>query len=103
MDPIALRRFEREAKTASSLDHPNICTVYGVEEFEERPFLVMQLLEGETLRDRLGAAAAGHAALPLDQLLDIASQMSEGLQAAHSKDVIHRDIKPAKIRQPADG
>ncbi len=96
-DPTALQRFEREARTASSLDHPNICTVYEVEEHEEQPFLVMQLLEGETLRDRLARASTAHTALPFDEALDIALQVLAGLEAAHRKGIIHRDIKPANI------
>jgi serine/threonine protein kinase/DNA-binding winged helix-turn-helix (wHTH) protein len=96
-DPIALRRFEREARTASSFNHPNICTVYEVEEHEEQPFLVMEYLEGETLRDRLATVAAGGKGMPFDQLLDIALQICAGLQAAHGKGIIHRDIKPANI------
>jgi serine/threonine protein kinase/DNA-binding winged helix-turn-helix (wHTH) protein/tetratricopeptide (TPR) repeat protein len=95
-DPVTLRRFEREARTASSFNHPNICTVYEVEEHEEQPFLVMEYLEGETLRDRLAGVAAGKG-LPLNQLLDIALQICAGLQAAHGKGIIHRDIKPANI------
>ncbi len=96
-DPIALQRFEREAKTASSLDHANICTIYEVEEYDEQPFIVMQLLEGETLRDRLAAVAAGQKSLPLAQLIDIALQICAAVQAAHQKGIIHRDIKPANI------
>ena len=96
-DTVALRRFEREARTASSLDHPNICTIYEVEEHDEQPFLVMQLLEGKTLRDRLAAVAAEKTTLPLDELLDIAIQIAAGLEAAHAKGIIHRDIKPANI------
>ncbi len=102
-DPTALQRFEREARTASSLDHPNICTIYEVEEHEERPFLVMQLLEGETLRDRLARASADHTALPLDEALDIALQVLAGLEAAHRKGIIHRDIKPANIFLASSG
>jgi serine/threonine protein kinase/tetratricopeptide (TPR) repeat protein len=94
-DSVALQRFEREAHTASSLNHPNICTIYEVEEYEGRPFIVMELLEGETLRERL--AASETKALRLDQLLDIGLQICEGLQAAHGKGIIHRDIKPANM------
>jgi eukaryotic-like serine/threonine-protein kinase len=93
-DPFALQRFEREAQTASSLNHPNICTIYEVEEHESQPFIVMELLEGETLRDRLAAAEG---ALPIEELLDIGIQVSDGLQAAHERGIIHRDIKPANI------
>src|ERR1017187_9244940 len=87
-DPIALQRFEREARAASSLNHPNICTIYAVEEHSGQPFLVMELLEGETLRDFL--AAADPTSTPLDRLLEIAIQIAEGLQAAHEQGIIHR-------------
>src|SRR5262249_47176220 len=96
-DEVALRRFEREARTASSLDHPNICTVYAVEEQDQQPFLAMQLMEGQTLRDRLTDASASGKGLPLDELLEIANQTCAGLEAAHAKGIIHRDIKPANI------
>ncbi|MGC2108174.1 MAG: protein kinase [Candidatus Korobacteraceae bacterium] len=96
-DPAALRRFEREARTASSLDHLNICTIYEVEEYEDQPFIVMQLLHGETLHARLAAAAERQETLPLEELLEIAAGIAAGLQAAHEKGVIHRDIKPANI------
>ena len=94
-DAPTLQRFEREAQTASSLNHPNICTVYEFGEHEGAPFLVMEWLQGETLRDRL--ASSDHDGLPLDEVLDIALQVSSGLQAAHERGIIHRDIKPANI------
>lgn len=96
-DTPSLQRFEREARTASSLDHPNICTIHEVEEHEGQPFIVMQLLQGETLRDRLAALAAEHKLMPLDELLEIAIQFCDGLEAAQEKGIIHRDIKPANI------
>ena len=94
-DPVSLKRFEREAQTASSLNHPNICTIFEIEEFGEQPIIVMELLEGETLRDRL--AAPGSNKVALHQLLEIALQTSSGLAAAHAKGIIHRDVKPANI------
>jgi eukaryotic-like serine/threonine-protein kinase len=94
-DSPALQRFEREARTASSLNHFNICTIYEFGEHEGQPFLVMELLEGETLRDRM--SVAGERGLPLEELLDLSIQVACGLQAAHENGIIHRDIKPANI------
>ena len=96
-DPKALERFELEARAAWALDHPNICSIYEFGEHEGQPFLVMQLLEGETLRDRLVSAASGTESILLEELLQIAIQVCDGLQAAHEKGIIHRDIKPANI------
>ncbi len=94
-DSPALQRFEREARIASSLNHHNICAIYEFGEHEGQPLLVMELLEGETLRDRL--PVAGGRGLPLAELLDFSIQVTDGLQAAHEKGIIHRDIKPANI------
>jgi len=96
-DPVALRRFEREARAASALEHPNICPIYEFGEHEGQSFLVMQLLDGETLRELIPATGAPQTALPLESLLDYAVQIAQGLAAAHSKGIIHRDIKPANI------
>jgi eukaryotic-like serine/threonine-protein kinase len=94
-DPGAIQRFEREARAASALNHPNICTIHAVEEHEGQPFIVMEMLEGRTLRDMIADCA--NSSLPMPNLLDIAIQITKGLEAAHQKGIIHRDIKPANI------
>jgi serine/threonine protein kinase/Tol biopolymer transport system component/DNA-binding winged helix-turn-helix (wHTH) protein len=96
-DTAALQRFEREARAASALNHSNICTIHAVEEHEGQPFLVMELLEGQTLREIIENKSGSTADVQLQPLLDIAIQVASGLEAAHQKGIIHRDIKPANI------
>ncbi len=91
-DPIALRQFEREAQTASSLNHPHICTVYQVDEFDGLPFIAMELLPGGTLTQRMRGAPLG----TLD-IIDFTIQIADALDAAHEKGIVHRDVKPANI------
>ena len=97
-DPERLARFEREAKVLASLNHPNIGAIYGLEKSGDTRALVLELVEGPTLADRIKQGP-----IPLDEALPIATQIAEALEAAHEKGVIHRDLKPANIKVRDDG
>ncbi len=97
-DEERLARFEREAKLLASLNHPNIAAIYGLEEDNNTRFLVLELVEGDTLADRLKRGA-----IPVEESLKLALQIAEALEAAHEKGVIHRDLKPANIKVTPDG
>src|SRR5437899_4163215 len=91
-------RFEREARVLASLNHANIAGIHGVEQIDGRHFLVMELVPGETLADRLQRGA-----IPVEEVLPIAKQIAEALEEAHDKGVVHRDLKPANVKVTAEG
>ena len=97
-DPERLSRFDREARTLAALNHPNIAAIYGLERSASGTALVMELVEGPTLADRIALGA-----IPLDEAIPIATQIAEALEAAHDHNIIHRDLKPANIKVRPDG
>ena len=97
-DPERLARFKREAHVLAALNHPNIAAIHGLEEADGKPFLVLELVEGENLRERLARGT-----IPVHETLEIATQIAEALDEAHSKGIVHRDLKPANVQLTPDG
>ncbi len=98
MDPHRLARFEREAKLLASLNHPNIAAIHSFEHSDEVHFLVLELVEGETLADKVRKGP-----LPVQEALEVCRQIAEGVESAHEKGVIHRDLKPANVKITPEG
>src|ERR1017187_269919 len=98
-DPERLARFQREAKMLAALNHPNIATIHGLEQSGSTSYLVMELVSGETLADRVKRDGA----VPIEEALAIAKQIAEALEAAHEKNIIHRDLKPANVKVTPEG
>ncbi len=98
-DPERLSRFQREAKMLAALNHPNIATIYGLEQANGTSYLVMELVSGETLAERVKRDGA----VPVEESLTIAKQIAEALEAAHEKGIIHRDLKPANVKVTPEG
>ena len=97
-DPERLGRFKREAHLLAALNHPNIAAIYGLEEADGKPFLALELVEGEDLKQRLARGA-----IPVDEALEIAKQIAEALEEAHNKGIVHRDLKPANVKLTPEG
>ena len=97
-DPVRLARFVREAKLLAALNHPSVAAIYGLEEAEGRPFLVLELAQGEDL-----ASPIARGRVPPDEAVAIAKQIAEAFEAAHEKGIVHRDLKPANVKVGADG
>jgi serine/threonine protein kinase len=97
-DPDRLARFEREAHLLASLNHPHIAHIHGFDDSTGEPALVMELVEGDTLADRIGRGP-----MPLDEALPVARQIADALEAAHEHGIIHRDLKPANVKVRDDG
>src|SRR5262245_16918211 len=97
-DPDRLTRFEREARLLASINHPNIAGIYGVEDYQGSRFLVLELVEGETLADQIRRGP-----IPVEKSLKLALQIAEALETAHEKGVVHRDLKPANIKVTPEG
>ena len=97
-DEERLQRFEREARTLAALNHPNVAGIHGIDQEGDTCFLAMELVPGEDLNERLGRGP-----MPLDETLDVARQIAEGLEAAHEAGIVHRDLKPANILVTPDG
>src|SRR3984957_3763041 len=98
-DPERLSRFQREAKMLAALNHPNIATIHGLEQSGGTSYLVMELVSGDTLQQRVKRDGA----IPIDEALAIAKQIAEALEAAHEKGIIHRDLKPANVKLTPEG
>src|SRR6201988_3661484 len=98
-DPERLSRFQREAKMLAALNHPNIATIYGLEQSNGTSYLVMELVSGENLAERIKREGA----VPIEESLAIAKQIAEALEAAHEKGIIHRDLKPANVKVTPEG